>query len=83
VPAVGAADININAVSEEACFTISSRPPLTFEWSVAAGAADIANAKAAKAIGYILGSVGRYTFRVKLTDSKGNVATKEVSIQYL
>jgi hypothetical protein len=50
---------------------------------VVAGAADVANPTAAKAIGYLLGSAGTYTFRVTVTDSKGNVSTKDVIVQYL
>jgi hypothetical protein len=57
--------------------------PLTFQWTVVAGAADIANAKSAKAIGYIQGGAGLYTFRVTVTDSQGNVATKDVAFQFL
>jgi len=73
----------IPVVDLDASATTSDNPPLTFEWSVVAGAADIANAKSAKAIGYILGSIGTYMFRVKVTDSKGNVSIKDVNIQYL
>jgi hypothetical protein len=70
-------------VTLDASATTSANPPLTFHWTVVAGAADIANASSAKATGYILGSAGSYTFRVMVTDSKGNVMTKDVTIQYL
>ena len=62
----------------------TTNPPLTFEWTVVAAAADIANAQSAKALGYLLGSSSAaYTFRVTVTDSKGNVAAKDVTVQYL
>ena len=41
------------------------------------------NAQSAKALSYLLGSIGTYTFRMTLTNSKGNVSTKDVTIQYL
>jgi hypothetical protein len=69
-------------VDLDASGTTSDNLPLTFEWTVVAGAADIGNAKTAKAIGYILGGAGTYSFRVKVTDSKGNVSTKDVDVQY-
>jgi hypothetical protein len=73
----------IPTVDLDASATTSSNLPLTFHWTVVAGAADIANPTSAKALGYILGSVGTYTFRVTVTDSKGNVSTKDVNVQYL
>jgi hypothetical protein len=72
-----------SVVDLDASATTSPNPPLTFAWTVVAGAADVAHPTAAKALGYILGSVGSYTFRVTVTDSKGNVSTKDVIIQYL
>jgi hypothetical protein len=73
----------LTAVELDASGTTGDNVPLTFQWTVVAGAADIANPKSAKALGYILGSVGTYTFRVTVTDSKGNVSSKDVNIQYL
>jgi hypothetical protein len=72
----------LTAVTLDASATTSANPPLTFHWTVVAGAADIANANSATATGYILGSAGSYTFRVTVTDSKGNVMTKDVIVQY-
>jgi hypothetical protein len=70
-------------VTLDASATTSGNLPLTFQWTVVSGAADIGNANSAKAIGYILGGIGTYTFRVTVTDSAGNVSTKDVSVQYL
>jgi len=56
--------------------------PLTYQWTVVAGAASVSNATSAKATGTILGGAGTYTFRVKVTDSGGNVATKDVIVQF-
>jgi hypothetical protein len=78
-PAVTAIPI----VTLDASATTSPNMPLTFQWTVVAGAADIANSKAATATGYILGSAGSYTFRVTVTDSKGNISTKDVVVQSL
>jgi hypothetical protein len=71
------------SVDLDASASTGSNLPLTFHWTVIAGAADIANPTSAKATGYLLGSIGIYTFRVTVTDSKGNVSTKDVSVQYL
>jgi hypothetical protein len=70
-------------VTLDASATTSGNAPLTFQWTVVAGAADIGNANSATAIGYILGGIGTYTFRVTVTDIAGNVSTKDVSVQYL
>jgi hypothetical protein len=70
-------------VDLDASGTTSQNLPLTFQWTVIAGASDIGNAKTAKAIGYILGGIGAYTFRVTVTDSKGNVSMKDVTVQYM
>jgi len=55
---------------------------LTYSWTVVAGAASVSNATSAKASGTILGGPGIYTFRVTVTDSSGNVATKDINIQF-
>lgn len=55
---------------------------LKYSWSVVAGAASVSNATSAKASGTILGGPGTYTFRVTVTDGAGNVATKDVIIQF-
>jgi hypothetical protein len=56
---------------------------LTFKWIVVAGAADVANPTMAKATAYIQGGAGVYTFRVTVTDSQGNVSSKDVNVQFL
>jgi hypothetical protein len=73
----------ISTVDLDASGTTGSNMPLTFHWTVVAGAADIAGASSAKAKGYLLGGVGTYTFRVTVTDSKGVVSTKDVTFNYL
>jgi hypothetical protein len=73
----------LTAVDLDASGTTSPNQPLSFAWTVVAGAADVANPKSAHALGYLLGSVGIYTFRLTVTDSKGNVSTKDVNIQLI
>jgi hypothetical protein len=73
----------IRVVNLDASATTSPNMPLTFQWSVVAGAADVAGPTAANATGYILGGAGTYTFRVTVTDSKGNVSTKDIDVQFL
>jgi hypothetical protein len=70
-------------VDLDASKTTGSNPPLTYQWTVVAGAADIANGTAAHATGYIQGGAGTYTFRVTVTDAAKNVKTQDVSIQFL
>jgi hypothetical protein len=72
----------VRVVDLDASATTSPNTPLKFHWSVVAGAADIANADAALATGYILGGAGIYTFRVMVTDVKGNTGTKDIDIQF-
>ena len=72
----------IRVVNLDASATTSANTPLKFHWSVVAGAADVANQDSAFATGYILGGAGIYTFRVTVTDSKGNVATKDIDVQF-
>jgi len=58
--------------------------PLTFQWTVVAGAAYVGgDPTQPKATGYIQGGTGVYTFRVTVTDAKGKVTTKDVNIQFL
>jgi hypothetical protein len=71
-------------VDLDASGTTGANTPFTFVWSVVAGAATIGGDPAsAKATAYIQGGAGIYTFRVTVTDSKGNVTTKDVDIQFL
>jgi hypothetical protein len=72
----------IRVVDLDASATTSPNLPLKFHWSVVAGAADIGNADSALATGYILGGAGVYTFRVTVTDSKGNSSTQDVNVQF-
>lgn len=80
VPTPGATTLRV--VTLDASQTTGTDTPLTFKWSVVAGAADVANANAATATGYILGGSGIYTFRVTVTDNKGNVSTKDINVQF-
>lgn len=74
--AVRVADLDASA-------TTSPNTPLKFQWTVVAGAAAISNSNQAKATVFIQGGVGTYTFRVTVTDSQGNVATKDVDVVFL
>ena len=57
---------------------------LTFQWTVVAGAAAVNNpTNVAKTTAFIEGGAGTYTFQVTVTDSQGNVSTKQVSVQFL
>jgi hypothetical protein len=70
-------------VTLDASGTTSTNTPLTFLWSVVSGSAYIGgDPTAAKVTGYIQGGTGVYTFRVTVTDSKGNVSTQDVPIQF-
>ena len=72
----------IRVVNLDASATTSPNTPLKFHWSVVAGAADVANQDSALATGYILGGAGVYTFRVTVTDSKGNTSSQDVNVQF-
>jgi hypothetical protein len=69
-------------VDLDASASTTNNPPLTFQWSVVAGAADVGNATSAKATGYIRGGAGIYTFQVTVTDAKGTVNTQTVNVQF-
>jgi hypothetical protein len=57
---------------------------LSFQWSVVAGAASINTpTNVAHTTAFIEGGAGTYTFRVTVTDSQGNVSTKDVNVQFL
>jgi hypothetical protein len=66
----------------DASGTTSPNMPLTFAWTVAAGNADIARANTATALAYLNGGFGSYAFQVAVTDSKGNVSTQKVTINF-
>ena len=66
----------------DASATTSANPPLTFLWTSGTGNADIARPTAATALAYLNGGFGAYTFKLTVTDAKGNVATKDVTINY-
>jgi hypothetical protein len=67
----------------DASATTSNNLPLKFQWTVVAGAAALSNSTQAKASVFIQGGAGTYTFRVTVTDSQGNVATKDVDVVFL
>jgi len=70
-------------VTLDASGTTSTNTPLTFQWSVVSGSAYIGgDPTAAKVTAYIQGGTGVYTFRVTVTDSKANVSTQDVPIQF-
>lgn len=70
-------------VTLDASGTTSANTPLTFLWSVVSGSAYIGgDPTASKVTGYMQGGTGVYTFRVTVTDSKGNVSTQDVPIQF-
>jgi hypothetical protein len=60
----------------------SANPPLTFLWTVVNGNSDIAHATSATALAYLNGGFGSYTFKLTVTDAKGNVSTQNVTINY-
>jgi K319-like protein len=66
----------------DASMSTSANPPLTFAWTVVNGNADIAHQTSAKAFAYLNGGFGSYTFKLTVTDAKGNVATQNVTINY-
>jgi hypothetical protein len=66
----------------DASGTTSPNMPLTFAWTVVAGNADIARANTAAALAYLNGGFGSYTFQVTVTDSKDNVSTQKVTINF-
>jgi len=75
--------VAIRIVDLNASATTGGTAPLTYQWTVVAGAASISNATSPLASANILGGAGTYTFRVTVTDAKGNVATKDVNVQFL
>jgi hypothetical protein len=60
----------------------SANPPLTFQWAVVNGNADIAHSTSATALAYLNGGFGSYTFKLTVTDAKGNVSSQNVVINY-
>lgn len=70
-------------VTLDASGTTSTNTPLTFLWSVVSGSAYIGgDPTASKVTGYMQGGTGVYTFRITVTDSKGNVSMQDVPIQF-
>jgi hypothetical protein len=80
---VNPSPVAVRVVNLDASGTTSPNTPLTFQWTVVAGAASISNSTQAVATAFIEGGIGTYTFQVTVTDSKGNVSTGTVNIQYL
>jgi len=64
----------------DASTSTSANPPLTFQWSIVEGNADIARQDQAKALAYLIGGKGSYTFKVTVTDAKGNKSSQNVTI---
>jgi len=50
--------------------------------TVVAGNADIARGTSAQALAYLNGGFGSYTFKLTVTDAKGNVSTQNFTINY-
>jgi K319-like protein len=66
----------------DASNSTSSNMPLTFAWTVVNGTADIARGNTGKALAYLNGGFGSYTFKVTVTDAKGVASTQNVVINY-
>ena len=66
----------------DASTSTTANPPLTFLWTVVNGNSDIARADSAKALAYLNGGFGSYTFQVTATDAKGTKSTQTVTINY-
>jgi len=64
----------------DASASTTANPPLTFLWTVVAGNADIAHQDQAKALAYLIGGKGSYTFKVTVTDAKGNKLSQNVTL---
>jgi hypothetical protein len=64
----------------DASLTTSANLPLAFLWEPVTGNSDIAHATSAKALAYLNGGFGAYTFKLTVTDAKGNIATQTVTI---
>jgi hypothetical protein len=70
------------SITLDASGTTSSSPPLTYNWSVVSGAADVSGRNSAVAAGIIYGGPGTYVFRVTVTDSLGVASTKDTSVLF-
>jgi PKD domain len=70
------------SVTLDASGTTGVNLPLSYQWSVVTGSADISGRTSVVAAGIIYGGPGSYTFRVTVTDSAGNVATKDLTVQF-
>jgi hypothetical protein len=66
----------------DASASTTANPPLTFQWTSVEGNSDIARANTAKALAYLIGGKGSYTFKVTVTDAKGNSSSQKVTINY-
>ena len=66
----------------DASTSTTANPPLTFLWTVVEGNADIARQDQAKALAYLIGGKGSYTFKVTATDAKGNKSSQNVTINH-
>jgi hypothetical protein len=64
----------------DASMSTGANPPLTFLWEPVTGNSDIAHATSAKALAYLNGGFGSYTFKVTVTDAKGNASSQTVTI---
>jgi hypothetical protein len=70
------------SITLDASGTTSSSPPLTYNWSVVSGAADVSGRNSAVAAGIIYGGPGTYVFRVTVTDSLGVASSKDTSVLF-
>ena len=66
----------------DASASTTANPPLTFLWTAVDGNSDIARANTAKALAYLIGGKGSYTFKITVTDAKGNKSSQNVTINY-
>jgi hypothetical protein len=72
-----------SVVTLDASGTTSANTPLTFLWSVVSGSGYIGGDPTKSIVtAYLQGGAGIYTFRVTITDSKGNVSKQDVPVQF-
>ena len=73
-----------SVVTLDASGTTSTNTPLTYMWTVVSGSGYIGGDPTKSVVtAYLQGGAGIYTFQVTVTDSKGNVSTQMVPVQFL